>query len=488
MLKAAQYLRMSTDKQRYSIANQEAAILAYASENGFEIIQSYTDEGRSGVTINRRDGLKALLRDVMSGAPFSTVLVLDVSRWGRFQDPDQAAHYEFLCREAGVSVRYCSEAFDDDGSATSSLVKSMKRVMAAEYSRQLSERCSASLRRHMLGGAKCGGTAPYGFARQIFHKDGAPGRILTNGERRGPDQTVRLVHGPKDEIDNVRMIFDLFVHGLMGPTAIAHHLNKLGRPYRRPGPWEQDRVRYILRNEIAAGIYSFNRVVSRFGKVTPNPPDRWIKIKVAEPLVSPKLYAAAQAKFAALDKGKMWTDEEMIERLRRLLLKHGYLTKTLMDRSIDVQGVGVYARRFGSVEVAWARVPYKSDKKRRQHVDAAGREPDEIIRRLKELYQEKGYLNLAAIQDSPRLPSIKFIYRRFGSIGAAYRAAGFDLTRGQMVLAGRQRGRRSEDQARYLTLSAPDSINAQLAVQSKASAACNELRAPYCSDPCKRPR
>ena len=58
---------------------------------------------------------------------FGSILVLDVSRWGRFQDPDQAAHYEFLCREAGVQVRYCSEAFENDGTAVTALVKQMKR-------------------------------------------------------------------------------------------------------------------------------------------------------------------------------------------------------------------------------------------------------------------------------------------------------------------------------------------------------------------------
>jgi hypothetical protein len=55
-----------------------------------------------------------------------------VSRWGRFQDIDEAAHYEFLCRQAGVKVIYCGEQFENDGSIFSNLVKSLKRTMAAE--------------------------------------------------------------------------------------------------------------------------------------------------------------------------------------------------------------------------------------------------------------------------------------------------------------------------------------------------------------------
>src|SRR5579875_3444694 len=118
LITAAQYIRMSTEHQRYSPLTQAAAIRDYADRHGLRIVASYEDHGRSGVTLKGRDGLKQLLADVLAkSVEFSTILVLDVSRWGRFQDPDQAAHYEFLCREAGVKVRYCSEAFDNDGTA-----------------------------------------------------------------------------------------------------------------------------------------------------------------------------------------------------------------------------------------------------------------------------------------------------------------------------------------------------------------------------------
>jgi hypothetical protein len=64
-------------------------------------------------------------------------MVYDVSRWGRFQDVDESAHYEFVCKRNGIKVAYCAEQFDNDGSLLSSIVKNIKRVMAAEYSREL---------------------------------------------------------------------------------------------------------------------------------------------------------------------------------------------------------------------------------------------------------------------------------------------------------------------------------------------------------------
>ncbi|MGE0063798.1 MAG: recombinase family protein, partial [Xanthobacteraceae bacterium] len=96
---AAQYIRMSTDMQRYSIENQAAAIAAYAAAKNIEIVRTYTDAGKSGLQIKGRPALSQLLSDVRLGeAKFGTVLVYDVSRWGRFQDADESAYYEYLCK------------------------------------------------------------------------------------------------------------------------------------------------------------------------------------------------------------------------------------------------------------------------------------------------------------------------------------------------------------------------------------------------------
>src|ERR1700722_8611621 len=47
-LRAAQYVRMSTDHQKYSIENQAAAIAAYATHRNITIVRTYADYGRSG--------------------------------------------------------------------------------------------------------------------------------------------------------------------------------------------------------------------------------------------------------------------------------------------------------------------------------------------------------------------------------------------------------------------------------------------------------
>jgi len=145
---AAQYLRMSTDHQQYSFDNQIAAILAYAAKEGFVITHTYSDAGKSGLVLKRRDGLRQLLNDVVGGvANYKAILVYDVSRWGRFQDADEAAHYEFLCKTAGIYVHYCAELFANDNSLSSTIMKALKRVMAGEYSRELSVKVNAGSKR-----------------------------------------------------------------------------------------------------------------------------------------------------------------------------------------------------------------------------------------------------------------------------------------------------------------------------------------------------
>jgi DNA invertase Pin-like site-specific DNA recombinase len=126
---------MSTDHQRYSTENQADAILQYAERRGLEVIRTYADEGKSGLRLDGRDALQRLIRDVQSGdADFSTILVYDVSRWGRFQDADESAYYEYICRRSGIAVQYCAEQFENDGSPVSTIVKGVKRAMAGEYS------------------------------------------------------------------------------------------------------------------------------------------------------------------------------------------------------------------------------------------------------------------------------------------------------------------------------------------------------------------
>src|SRR6056300_456309 len=74
--KAAQYVRMSTEHQQYSTQNQADKIQEYADKRGIEIIKTYADEGKSG--LSARIGLRIHLPNPIENilrAQFDNALV-----------------------------------------------------------------------------------------------------------------------------------------------------------------------------------------------------------------------------------------------------------------------------------------------------------------------------------------------------------------------------------------------------------------------------
>ncbi len=235
---AAQYLRMSTEHQQYSLENQSVAIQIYAQSRGLQIVKTYSDVARTGVVLKHRTGLRRLLEDVVTGAAnYRVILVYDVSRWGRFQDSDEAAHYEFLCKSAGVPVHYCAETFTNDGGLPSLIMKALKRTMAGEYSRELSVKVFAGQKRLTLLGFKQGGQAGYGLRRMLVSPSGAPKQELAFGEYKSlATDRVILVPGPQHEIETVREIYRMLVSEKWLVAEITRDLNRRRVPYiGRPG-------------------------------------------------------------------------------------------------------------------------------------------------------------------------------------------------------------------------------------------------------------
>ena len=176
---------MSTDLQKYSTENQLHAIRRYAEQRGFSIVRIFEDSGRSGLRMDGRDGLQSLMLEVESGtANFQAILVYDVSRWGRFQDADEGAYHEHVCSRAGIRVHYCNEQFDNDGSIGSILLKNVKRVMAGEYSRELSVKVFAGQCRLIEHGFRQGGSAGFGLRRLLIDESRNPKGELGRGDRK----------------------------------------------------------------------------------------------------------------------------------------------------------------------------------------------------------------------------------------------------------------------------------------------------------------
>jgi len=449
-VRAAAYIRMSTESQNYSLEHQEAAIAAYALARGFQVVSTYADGGISGLTLQKREGLKRLLSDVLAGtADFSAILTYDVSRWGRFQDVDESAHYEFLCRQAGVQVEYCAEAFKNDGTMVATLLKSIKRVMAAEKSRELSDHITHAKRRMALKGYWPGGSAPFGMRRVTEPDVDGMHETFDSGQANGlKGRRVRLGLGPQEEVSIVGAIFRMAARG-KSPNKIARALN-VGKPRSHHGKdWTRPRVRDVLQNEVYLGTRVYGRARTRLGSRWAQPRSEWISVPDACPaIISLATFRAAQR---ALARRIYLTDEQMIDRLRMAWKKHGKLSGAIMTKDPGTPGPSAYCRRFGNLETTYERVGYTQTT--RQAALTAQIAPhrvrgrpqstfpltnEEIIARLRTLREEEGFLDIDLIEVTPGLPTLNTLVRRFGSLTRVYELVGHEPTARQRARLGKR--------------------------------------------------
>ena len=367
---AAAYVRMSTEHQQYSASNQMEAIQAYAQQQGLEIEKVYSDGNRSGLTFQDRPALRQLISEVVAGnVNISKILVYDVSRWGRFQNADEAAHFEFLCRKAGVTVHYCAEEFAEDGSLTAVIAKGLKRAMAGEYSRELSAKVFQATCHLAQHGYFVGGSALLGLRRMLVDQHRQPKIPLHTGDQKQIQyDRVILVPGPEAEIRVVRSIFQSFVNDRLGPTEIARQLNRQSIPSASSRPWTDVKIRNALLNEKYIGNMVYARRSAKLGtKSIPNPPDRWIRGENAFPAIVPReLFFQAQARYQNDGLKFEYSEAELLDKLRGLYEKNGYLTENLINESPETPSAGRYIERFGSLVTAYRLIGFRSRRSYRQ--------------------------------------------------------------------------------------------------------------------------
>ena len=266
-----------------------------------------------------------------------------MSRWGRFPDSDEAAYYEFLCKRAGLKVRYCAEQFENDNSTTSNLLKALKRTMAGEYSRELSVKISDGQRRLASMGFWQGGPAPFAMARKIVDQHGTQKETVAHGQWKSiSTDRVVLVPGCPQAIKTVRLAFDLYTKEHKSRHEIADILNAK-RMFRNNHPWTLPMLQGLLTNPVYKGAYAYGRHDRRLSRKLP--PDKWLVREHAFPAIIPEAQwnkAASQMQ----EEVKPLVDAEMLEALKRLWKRKGKLSTRLINAASDVPSAPAYRYHF----------------------------------------------------------------------------------------------------------------------------------------------
>ena len=359
--KAVAYYRHSAqDRQENSVELQQEQVRKFAAENAIEIIREFADKGKSGLSVEGRDQFNAMIHDYVETETidFELVLVLDVSRWGRFQETDLSAYYTGLCLQHGKQVIFTTIGFPKQNDLLHGLHLSIERYRAASYSRELSGKVWKGCAKIASGGYWAGGSPPYGTRRMLLDEKRNPVRLLEIGEHKAiHNQRVRLTVSDGPEVDIVRRIFMAFGQDAKDVKEIAAALNADAILSPGGGHWDVGSIWTILKNEIYAGNMVWNKSSQKMKSAShPNPQSDWVSAENAfDPIVPRDLFFTVQGiiKGRWHERMRRGSKEEMLVRLRGLFDRYGMVSGSLIAASADMVSPSTYAHHFQSVDLAY---------------------------------------------------------------------------------------------------------------------------------------
>lgn len=224
MKKSVAYLRMSTDKQEYSIDSQLRLIKAFSERNGYWLIDTYIDEGISGRQAEKRPAFMQMIDDSSKGI-FEYVLIYDSSRFAR--NLEQSIVYKSLLKRNGVYLISITEPIVDED--TSLITDALLGAMNEMYSRKLSKVVKRGMEQKALGNEyfSC---APYGYKKP--HKK--PLEII------------------EKEAQVIKIVYQKFMEDI-SPFKIAQELNSLNIKTKRGKCIDKRWVQKVLTNPTYKG-------------------------------------------------------------------------------------------------------------------------------------------------------------------------------------------------------------------------------------------
>ena len=241
-LRLAIYARVSTDEQRegQTIDSQVSEVERFARDKGWPITGIYKDEGWSGGIMERPE-LDRLRDDAQKGV-FDAVLINDVDRLAR-----DVAHLGVIRRDLerrGIKVIF--RKLPSDTSPTSNLMVNILGSFA-EFERELIADRTRRGRRHKVEVRKqyLGSNTAYGY------------RYIPKDRAAGKEGVLEII---PEEASVVRQMFEWVDQEGLSAKRVLGRLNQLKINPKKAGPqWAKSSVLRILRNEMYAGTWYYNK-------------------------------------------------------------------------------------------------------------------------------------------------------------------------------------------------------------------------------------
>lgn len=245
-LRAVFYARVSTEeeKQLNALEKQIQENRDVISNNGWELIGEYIDEGKTGTTTKRRSAYKRLLADMTEGK-FDIVVCKDQDRLQR----NTLDWYLFVDNLVNNGLRlfmYLDNKFFKP--SEDALITGVKAIIAEEYSRNLSKKLNNSNKRRIERALNGEEVSAMGNGKSLAFK-------IVNGKWVKDEKEAEL--GKKIfelylEYDSIRKVRDwVNEHG---------YTNSVGKPFT------SESISRILKNEKAKGVIVMGKYHHDFDK------------------------------------------------------------------------------------------------------------------------------------------------------------------------------------------------------------------------------
>lgn len=302
--RAAIYCRLSSedgaDHESMSIGNQRALLTEYVEKQGWEVVDTYIDDGFSGTNFDR-PGFQRMIADIEKGR-INLVITKDLSRLGR--NYIMCGQYtEIYFPERHVRYIALNDGVDTLNQTSSMDITPFKHILNDMYAKDISTKIKSTLHTKARRGEYLGALDPYGYLRH-------------------PDDKHKLIIN-EETAPIVRRIFEMSAAG-MGSRSICTVLNDEGilspaeyTRFRKHDPtkdgefvrkrfWCQTYLRSSLKNEMYVGCMVQGRQYTpsyRSKKREPVPKEDWIVVPdMHEPIVTRELFDEAQKKMQARKK------------------------------------------------------------------------------------------------------------------------------------------------------------------------------------------
>lgn len=255
----------------------------HSNDDRIEIVDCYTDLGKTGTNFNR-DGFKRLMQDVRMGS-IDCVIVKDLSRFGR-NYLETGNYIEKIFPFLGVRFIAVADGYDTgtDGNDARQMASEIKNLVNDMYAKDFSLKAKSSLAQRRKEGSYVGGPAPYGYRAEWENRL----RRLVPDENTA--DIVRYIYKKFIETESYKAVADDLNARRINPPAVYH---KTGEVYCPSGAdfkgWNNSGVERIVTSDTYSGklVQGKSSVTARDERNRIHKPEsEWlVKAGAHEPLI-----------------------------------------------------------------------------------------------------------------------------------------------------------------------------------------------------------